>query len=294
MAGFGHSQFGTGPFGISDAGTDLVLNTFPVEYLEDATPQGFDVMDDSQNLLLQMVKTHARAIQEMRLNVDNMTQLVDYTTASPDILLLLGSNFGLDIDQNDPDFLKRSFVANASQWLQIKSTDEGYSVRGLASGFVVTVGNFWRIDLSYASLIPLRHLFYLKPQSADASAIPYLHTDVPPGTYPGTPTSEDETYAKSSWLHIVFEVKDYALLPNNFNTLLDLAIDKISDVQGIHHELTPPEFRVTLNADENITVDLIIEEQIIAYEFNEFDHYDIIPADVVMCDNTSEVDINVA
>lgn len=294
MAGFGHSKFGSGPFGISDAGSDLIIDTFPVEYLEDAVPQGVDPMDDSQNLLLQMLKTYARAMQEMRLNVDNMQQLVDYSTAPSDILLLLGSNFGLSLDDNDPDFLKRSFVANASQWLQIKSTVEGYSVRGLASGFLVSVKNFWRIDPSYAPLIPLRNLFYLKPAGADAGAVPLLHTDAPPGQYPATPTTEDPTYAKSAWLQVIFEIKDYALLPNNFNTLLDLAIDKISDVQGIHHELTTPEFRIKLHADLNITADMTIEEQIVDYRFNEFNHFDLIPADVQPCDATSEVEIIIA
>ena len=100
MAGFGHSSFGQGPFGISDVGTDLIVDAFPVEYLEDAVPEGVDPFDDSQNLLLQMLKTMARMINVARTNTDNMQQLSDYVTAPSDILLLLGDNFGLDIDQH--------------------------------------------------------------------------------------------------------------------------------------------------------------------------------------------------
>ena len=291
MAGFGHSKFGNSLFGKSDIGTDLIVNSFPTEALEDATPQGADPMDDSQNLLLQMLKTYARMVNVARDNVDSMVELVDYETAPANILIKLGETFGLDIDQNDPDFLKRSFVAHASQWLQIKSSVEGYSVRGLASGFLVTVNNFWRVDPAYTHYFPLRHRYYLTPAEADPGVQPYFHVDVPPGTYMGPPSEEGPDYAKSAWLHIVFEVKDYALLPNNFNALLDLAIDKISDVQAIQHELTPPEFRVTLNANETITPSIMIIEQIVDYPMNEFDHYDIIPADIVMADNTSEISV---
>lgn len=292
MAGFGHSKFGTGPFGISDVGTDTVINTFPVEYLEDAVSPGQDPMDDSVNLLLQMLKTYSRMVNTGRSFVDNMTQLVDYETAPDNILLLLGQNFGLDIDSNDPEFLKRSFVANASQWLQIKSTDEGYSVRGLASGFIVIVQNFWRIDTSYIPYIPPRNLFYFTPAEADPGVQPILHTDAPPGTFAGTPAVEDETYAKSSYVQIVFEVKDYSLFPTDFNTLLDLIIDKITDVQGIHHELNIPEFRVTLDLDLDLSIDMEIEEKIVDYAFNEFNHYDIIPADLVTCDSTMEINLS--
>lgn len=284
MAGFGRSPFGRGPFGKSDVGRFLIIDSFPVEYLEDSAPEGTDPFNDKTNPLLQFLKTYANSVSKRRDDIDGMSSLIDYETASSEILILLGEMLGLNIDGNDPEFLKRSFIGNASQWLQIKSTKKGYQVRGLASGFVVTVENFWRIDESYIPLIPPRHLFWFIPVNADPGVPKILHTDAAPGVYVGTPTQEDETYAKSSYVKVIFEVKEPRIEGVNYNTLLDLVIDKINDVVGIHHEVTSPEFRIHLVIPENITTNWRIDEAILDYAFHQFQHYDLIPADIIPTD----------
>lgn len=284
MAGFGHFKFGKGPFGFSNLGEDLVVGLFPVEYLEDGTPAGLDPLNNDQNPLLMLLNTYANSVNNRRYDADSLPDLIDYEKAPEDILLLIGEMLGLGIDKNDPDFLKRSFVGNASQWLQIKSSVKGYSVRGLASGFLVFVENYWRIDPSYWPLIPLRNRFMLKPKFSDPWATELYYTNMPPGTFVGTPTVEDETYAKSSFLKVIFEVKEPRKVGVDYNALLDLVIDKITDVVGIHHELVSPEFRIRLNADLNLSADIRIDESIVEYNFNEFDHFDIIPGDEIPCD----------
>lgn len=287
MAGFGRSQFGRGPFGRSDVGGDLIVRQFPIEYLEDSSPEGVDPLKDDSNLLLQMLKTYANSVSKRREEVDSLQDLMDYQKTSSDILLLLGDMLGIGIDKNDPDFLKRSFVGNASQWLQIKSTDKGYQVRGLASGFVVDVDNFWRIDPAYVDLIPAFHVYYLKPLNADPNAEAIPHADVPPGTYAGTPSTEDATYAKSAYVRVVFQIKEPRKAGVDYNMLLDLVIDKIKDVVAIHHELTAPQFLVILPVDNtNITTNWIIHENIQQYDFNQYDTYDIVAGDEVPCDFT--------
>jgi len=287
MAGFGHFPFGKGPFGKSNLGEDLIVQSFPVEYLEDGTPTGLDPQDNDQNPLLMVLKTYANSVNNRREDVDSMDNLTNYEKAPDDILILIGDLLGLGIDKNDPDFLKRSFVGNASQWLQIKSSVKGYSVRGLASGFLVFVDNYWRIDPSYWPLIPLRNRFRLKPIYSDPWVDKLYYTNMPPGTFAGTPTEEDETYAKSSFLKVIFEVKEPRKVGVDYNALLDLVIDKITDVVGIHHELTSPEFRIRLFASLNISADMRIDESIVEYNFNEFDHFDIIPGDEIGCDRLS-------
>jgi len=265
VAGFGRSKFGKGPFGKSDVGGDLVVDLFPEKYVLDAAPEGTDPNDDKTNPLLQVLKTYANAVSKRREDVDAMPTLIDYEKAPDAILLLLGDMLGLGIDKNDPEFLKRSFVGNASQWLQIKGTQKGYEVRGLASGFAVEVDRFWRIDAQYEPLIPLFHQFPLRSVNADPGVPKILHVDVPPGTFPGTPLVEDETYAKSSFIRLVFTIPPNSPLIGaitgtgpvdqgcvDFNIFLDLVIDKIKDVTAINHEVIAPEFLTIFNIDNTI------------------------------------------
>lgn len=283
MAGFGRAPFGTQPFGISDTGTDLIVESFPSEYYDDTLvlPPNTTVQDNPNDPLVSVLHTYANSVFQRRLDIDNMSsQLTDPDTMPLDIVELWGTLLGLGIDKNDPDFLQRTFLKTASQWLQIKASTKGYEVRGLASGFAVQVDTFWRIDPQWAPFIPLRFQFFLKPPEADARAHVLLYTDKPPGTFAGTPTVEDDTYAKSSFVQPIFSVPIYR--PHtDYNTLLNLVILKIKDVVGIHQELLASIFQVILNVDASkITVEIVeIDENIEVFEFNEACYYDIIPSD---------------
>jgi len=286
MAGFGRSPFGRGPFGRSDTGHDLVVRSFPVEYFDDSIVLdiGETPANNDKDPLLKLIKTYAHQVFKRRLDIDRIPNLLDFETMPLEIVRLWGDMLGLGIDKNDPEFLQRSFLGNASQWLQIKASTRGYEVRGLASGFDVSVENFWRIDEIYAPLIPARFKYLLKPRDADESALKKLHTDSPPGTHPGTPTSEDSTYAKSSYVRIVFSVHEPRNNSVNYNTLLDLVIDKIRDVVGIHHEMQAPQFLVKIPVDETtITVTMLIEEFGV-FNGSETYIYDITPADEIPTD----------
>lgn len=284
MAGFGRNPFGRGPFGKSDLGGDLVIELFPEEWLGEGLPSSVDKLDNDQDQLLKILYTFRNAVNNRRNEIDELVSLTDYETMRLDLLRMMGRSFGLNIDKNEPEFIQRSFVGNASQWLQIKSSKQGYSVRGRASGFDVFVENFWRIDPMYSPFIPLRNQFLLKPDSADPNAVKWLHTDSPPGTHAGTPSEEDETYAKSAWLRVAFEVAEPRRPNVDYNPLLDLVILKITDVVGLHHELTPLQFRMFMNVNISMSVEFLIAEDFDQIQTNEFYRFDITPADVVPLD----------
>ncbi len=281
MAGFGRSPFGRGPFGRSNTGSDLLIRSFPSEYFDPTIQLDADetVKDNDKDPLLIILRVMAEMVQRRRVDVERIETLIDYETAPLDIVRLHGDMLGLGIDKNDPEFLQRSFLGNASQWLQLKGSRRGYEVRGLASGFTVAVENFWRIDEMYIPFIPLGRLKYLKPPKADPDAVAILHTDAYPGEFAGTPTEEDITYRKSSYIRVVFEVAEPRRAGVNYNQLLDLVIDKIKDVVAIHHELYKVIFQIRMFIDEPITVDMLIEEFSI-FNFMVQGIYDIEAADV--------------
>lgn len=280
MAGFGRSKFGKGPFGKSDTGRDLIIEIFPESYLEDDAAEGVDPKRNPSSELYKILHTYSNSVLQRRKDIETMPSLIDYEKASSDILLLLGDMLGLGIDKNDPLFLQRSFVGNASQWLQIKGSKRGYQVRGLASGFDVTVENYWRVDEVYKPLFPQRFRYNFKPESADPTAQKIFHTNKAPGEIFGTPTVEGPDYAKAAYLRVIFEIAEPRREGFDYNTLLDLVIDKIRDVVAIHHEITAPEFRITINVPVPVTAEIAeIHENIERYNFNEFDRFDIVPAD---------------
>jgi hypothetical protein len=281
VAGFGRAPFGSEPFGISDTGVDLIVESFPPEYFNPdlVPPAGYTIQTNPNDPLVSLLTTYANSVFQRRLDVDNLPELVDPDIMPLNIVELWGGLLGLGIDQNDPAFLQVSFLKYASQWLQIKASTKGYEVRGLASGFAVQVQIFWRVDPSLEDFIPLRFQYFLKPAEADARAHTILHTNKPPGTFPGTPTVENELYAKSAYVQPIYSVPIYQ--PNvDYNTLLNLVIYKITDVVGIHHELLAQIFQVIMNVYLNITVAITeINESIETFEFNEACYFDIIPSD---------------
>lgn len=264
MAGFGRSPFGIGPFGRSDVGNDLIVELFPSEYLDpDLIPaDGSPPSQNDEDPLVQVLKTYGNSVQKRRLEIEKMPDLIDYDKAPLEIVRQWGDMLGLGIDKNDPDFLQRSFLGNASQWLQLKASIKGYQVRGLASGFTVAVEPFWRIDPIWAPFIPARNKYLIKPlHNADPNIVKTLHTDSPPGTHVGTPTSEIYTYAKSSYLRITFEIAEPRRDEVNYNALLDLVIDKIRDVVAIHQELFQVVFQIRMSVDaSNMTANMMIDE----------------------------------
>lgn len=283
MAGFGRSPFGRGPFGRSDLGNDLLIELFPDQYFDDSLllDSNETLKDNDKDPLLKLLKTYKNSVNLRRLDIERMPSLLDYETADLEIVRLWGDLLGLGIDKNDPEFLQRSFLGNASQWLQLKGSIRGYQVRGLASGFTVQVENFWRIDPAYTSLIPARNLFLLKPDAADPTAIKILHTDSPPGTHAGTPLAEDPTYAKSAYLRVTLEVAEPRKAFIDYNALLDLIIAKIRDVVAIHHELLPLVFQIRIKVPVPITVDIsFIEEDSQSINAMVQGVYDIEAADV--------------
>lgn len=278
MAGFGHSKFGKNPFGKSDPGGDLVVNLFPEEYFDSSLKLGVgqSVYDNDVDPLLMLLKTYANSVNLRREDVENFSKINDPDTAPLNIVQLQGGVLGLDIDQNDPESLQRTFLKTASQWLQIKGSTKGYEVRGLASGFQVQVNHFWRIDDSYQTIIPPRFLYDLKPSRSDLNAQTILHTDQPPGTFPGTPSSEDETYAKSSYVRVIYTIPNGIYNPDiDYNAALNQAILKMADVIAIHHEIVAPQFLVpiTIDVSHDLKMSMTIHEwtHLNEYEGSYFD-----------------------
>lgn len=72
----------------------------------------------------------------------------------PALLPYLGSDFGVEVDQYEPESFQRSSVRDAKQWLVRKGAQRGYDIIGKISGYRVVAYGLWRIGSIPAWLSP--------------------------------------------------------------------------------------------------------------------------------------------
>lgn len=83
-----------------------------------------------------------------------------YTFQAPPLLDYLAKDFGITLDENEPDFLQRSSVANVTKWWALKSTERSYEIRGEIAGFTVEVKGLYLIqDTALLSVLPADRTF---------------------------------------------------------------------------------------------------------------------------------------
>lgn len=80
------------------------------------------------------------------------------------MLSVLAADFGIEIDEHEVAGFQRSSVANVVQWLDLKGSEKSFVIRGLISGFEVTVYPLWAIPESMTGTIPSGHWWKINDQ----------------------------------------------------------------------------------------------------------------------------------
>lgn len=68
------------------------------------------------------------------------------TVRPPALIDLLARDFGIRIDEHEPEGFQRSQVRNVVQWLDLKGSQKSYDILGKISGYRVTAFGLWRVD----------------------------------------------------------------------------------------------------------------------------------------------------
>lgn len=71
----------------------------------------------------------------------------------------LGGDFGIEVDQHEPEAFQRSSVRNAVQWLDLKGSAKSYDIIGKIAGYRVVPVGLWRISNPPPSGIPVSEIF---------------------------------------------------------------------------------------------------------------------------------------
>jgi hypothetical protein len=81
------------------------------------------------------------------------------TLRPPSLIELLGADFGIQVDQNEPESFQRSSVRNVTQWLDLKGTAKAYDIIGKIAGYRITARGLWRLPSVIPSAVPAANLF---------------------------------------------------------------------------------------------------------------------------------------
>jgi len=81
------------------------------------------------------------------------------TLRPPSLIGELGADYGITVDQYDPEQFQRSSVRNAWQWLAVKGTDLGYDIVAKIAGYRVTALPLYRISAGWVASLPPDRVF---------------------------------------------------------------------------------------------------------------------------------------
>lgn len=83
------------------------------------------------------------------------------TLRPPSQISELGADFGIEVDQNEPEKFQRSSVRDVTQWLDLKGTAKAYDIIGKIAGYRVEALGLWRVSTPPPDFIPVGNLFEL-------------------------------------------------------------------------------------------------------------------------------------
>lgn len=271
-SGFGHFPFGGFPFGHSDYGEDVVVRSFPVEYLEED--------ENHADLLKHYLYTIKDSVNRIRSDIDKVPDQMDVDAVRSDVLQYLGSTIDVVIDDSEPVEFQRSLVNSAVQFYRIKGTEKSYQIRGKISGYDVEVFNLWHIHSSYIPFFEDEVKFEIPIGSGE------YYVTVPPGSRPGTPTEESCDYCLTSQIKLQFTLVKAQPPSSGGVNFFDRLVDKLRDIIPIHVREVLFELRIFIFVDEHQYLDAKVPLQTeLTYTPTHFwYHFDAVPADIVPMD----------
>ncbi len=133
--GFGNFYFGDVPFGHIDWSRLVLWEELPSEAKQADKDAGYPYRD--------FVYSLCPSFDWLKANIDRFKDLDDPNKIRLNLLSHLGSNFGIDVDEAQPEEYQRMRVQIAGRWNVIKGTVESYYVLCGVHGFNVEVVPLW-------------------------------------------------------------------------------------------------------------------------------------------------------
>lgn len=144
--GFGNYYFGEMPFGHIDWARIVLWEELPEEAKIKDKEAGYPYRD--------FVFSVCPSFEWLKKNVDRFKNLDDHNKIRLNLLQYLASNFGIDLDIEQPEEYQRMRVQVAGKWNVIKGTVSSYYVICGVYGFDVDVVKLWWNGTSFSENSP--------------------------------------------------------------------------------------------------------------------------------------------
>lgn len=138
---FGNSPFGANPFGHIDWSRIVLWEELPSEMKESDAQAGYPYRE--------FVYSFCPGFDWLRSNIDRFKYLDDPNKIRLNLLSYLASNFGIDLDEEQPESYQRMRVQIAGRWNIIKGTILSYIVLCKIYGFECDVIPLWWNGVDY-------------------------------------------------------------------------------------------------------------------------------------------------
>jgi len=144
--GFGHQPFGDRPFGHDDWAYMVLYESLPEHYIE----------EDANNdyLYQKFITAISQSFNEMQALIQRYTTLSNPDEIRTDLIKHLADNFGVEIDDYNPDDYQRMAIKIATRFNIIKGTVKSFETLAAIYGFDVEVTELWWDGTDYTSEEP--------------------------------------------------------------------------------------------------------------------------------------------
>ena len=235
---------------LGDIKKDVVDPAFPEEMLKEDKENGF--------LHTRYFELASETLNKNLEDARSLENLLDPAKVRADLLAKLGRSFSVLIDETESEDFKRTLIERSTGLFAIKGTRTSYEVRGRASGFGITVLNYYQI---HPTLVPLFDEDDLQEIPTGSFRNGKYFTTLPPGTVVGTPTEETEEYRLTAFVKLKFVLLE---LPSATTTgnFLDKVIQKIRQVVSAHVVDVFFDLDIFIRAGLGMGVKITIEEEL--------------------------------
>jgi len=207
---------------LGDLKSDVIDPAFPKELKKEDNAHG-GITDKFLDIV-------AHKFELVKASSESLENLLDPDKVRVDFLDKLGRSFSVLIDETESEAFQRTLIKRATGLFAIKGSRLSYQVRGRASGFDVSVFNYYQVDHQYLQFLEDDEIQEIPPGSFQQGK---YFTTVEPGSRPGIPETDQCGYCFTSFIKLKFVL--LRLPPEDtVGDFLDKVILKIKEVVAAH------------------------------------------------------------
>lgn len=252
----------------------MVIKNYPEEYYE-------SVRNKTNEPSYHYLACVANSIDNRQAEIADMDTFMSPLECPSGLIPYIADAIAVGVDAYEPVDFQRTITNNAVQYYKLKGTKDAYKIRGLMSGFDVTVVNLWYVAPYIADMLGPAQKLEVPPGSGIWMS--KLSPTEVSGVSGEIPYYGNCDFCLTAYVGVIFEM--VKVPPTGFPlNILDRIIEKIKEIMPIHvRELyIELEFKIDVDMAMDSQEHFGTEESYRTVGMNY--RFDLWPSDVVPTD----------